>query len=160
MVDAGSTTAAFARALAERGLRATVVTNGLTVALAAGEGTALRVLVAPGDLYPAERALYGPETSAFLHRFSADVAVIGASGLTAEGPSDAESRAAWVKRAMLERAPRRMLLLDSGKFGRAYLERVAAPTGLTDLVTDALPPPALGAALGRAGVRVHVASAV
>ncbi|WP_426955523.1 DeoR/GlpR family DNA-binding transcription regulator [Muricoccus radiodurans] len=158
MVDAGSTTTAFARALAARGTRATLLTNGLTVALAAGEGPGLRVLMAPGDLYPAERALYGPETDAFLRRFSADLAVIGASGLTAEGPSDAESRAAWVKRAMIARAPRRMLLLTAEKFGHAYLERVAELVSLTDLVTDSPPPPTLAAALGRAGVQIHVAT--
>ena len=88
------------------------------------------------------------------------VALIGASGLLPEGPTDAESRAAWVKRAMLDRAPRRMLLLDSGKFGRGYLEHVADLSALTDLVTDAPPPPPLAAALARAGVTVHVAKDV
>jgi DeoR/GlpR family transcriptional regulator of sugar metabolism len=160
MVDAGSTTARFADALAARGTAATLLTNSLPVVAAAGQAIALRVLVAPGEFYAVERALYGAETDAFLRRFSADVALIGASGLTVEGPSDAESRAAWVKRAMLERAARRILLLDSGKFGKAYLERVAELSALTDLVTDAAPPPALAAALGRAGVRVHVAQDV
>ncbi|SHJ06140.1 transcriptional regulator, DeoR family [Roseomonas rosea] len=160
MVDAGSTTARFAQALAARGTAATLITNSLPVVSAAGETDQLRVLVAPGEFYATERALYGAETDAFLRRFSADVAVIGASGLTLEGPTDAESRAAWVKRAMLDRAPRRMLLLDSGKFGRGYLERVAELAVLTDLVTDAPPPPALAAALDRAGVQVHVAGDV
>ena len=160
MVDAGSTTARFAQALAARGTAATIITNSIPVLAAAGESQALRLLVAPGEFYAVERALYGPETDAFLRRFSADVAVIGASGLTPEGPSDAESRAAWVKRAMLGRAPRRMLLLDSGKFGHGYLERVTELPGLTDLVTDAAPPPALAAALARAGVEVHVAEDV
>lgn len=160
MVDAGSTTARFAQAMAARGERATLITNSLPVVSAAGEAEGLRLLVAPGEFYAAERALYGAETDAFLRRFSADVALIGASGLTLEGPTDAESRAAWVKRAMLDRAPRRMLLLDSGKFGLGYLERVAELSALTDLVTDAPPPAALAAALERAGVRVHVAEDV
>lgn len=160
MVDAGSTTARFAQAMAARGERATLITNSLPVVSAAGEAEGLRLLVAPGEFYAAERALYGAETDAFLRRFSADVALIGASGLTLEGPTDAESRAAWVKRAMLDRAPRRMLLLDSGKFGLGYLERVADLSALTDLVTDAPPPAALAAALERAGVRVHVAEDV
>ena len=160
MVDAGSTTARFAQALAGRGVAATVITNSLPVVSAVGDSEPLRMLVAPGEFYAVERALYGAETDAFLRRFSADIALIGASGLTAEGPTDAESRAAWVKRAMLDRAPRRILLLDSGKFGHLYLERVADLSVLTDLVTDAPPPPPLAAALARAGVRVHVASDV
>ncbi|HEY8610404.1 MAG TPA: DeoR/GlpR family DNA-binding transcription regulator [Roseomonas sp.] len=160
MVDAGSTTARFAQALASRGVAATLITNSLPVVSAAGEAEPLRVLVAPGEFYATERALYGAETDAFLRRFSADIALIGASGLTVEGPTDAESRAAWVKRAMLDRTPRRMLLLDSGKFGLGYLERVAELSALTDLVTDAPPPPPLATALERAGVVVHVAKDV
>jgi DeoR/GlpR family transcriptional regulator of sugar metabolism len=160
MVDAGSTTARFVSALALRGVPATLLTNSLPAVSIAGEAPSLRVLVAPGEFYAVERALYGAETQAFLRRFSADVALIGASGLTVEGLTDAESRAAWVKRAMLERAPRRMLLLDSGKFGRGYLERVAELSALTDLVTDAAPPPPLAVALERAGVAVHIAKDV
>ncbi|MCQ4159569.1 DeoR/GlpR family DNA-binding transcription regulator [Roseomonas sp. GC11] len=160
MLDAGSTTTQFARALAARGLRATLLTNSLDAALAAGACEALRVLVAPGELSAVERGLYGPETAAFLRRFTVDMAVIGASGLTEEGPSEAESRAAWVKRAMLERAPRRVLLVDSSKFGRPFLEQVCPPEQVTDLVTEAHPPVPLAAALGRGGLRLTVATEV
>lgn len=158
MADAGSTTTQFARALAARNIRATLLTNSLDAALAAGANPALRVLVAPGELSLAERGLYGPETAAFLRRFHVDLAFIGASGLTEEGPCEAESRAAWVKRAMLERAARRLLLVDSQKFGRAFLECVCPAQGLNDLVTDAPPPLPLAAALDRAGVQTVIAA--
>jgi DeoR family glycerol-3-phosphate regulon repressor len=55
-----------------------------------------------------------------------------------------------VKRAMLARAPRRMLLADSGKFGRGLLDCVCPLEEVTDLVTDAPPPTGLAAALLRA----------
>ncbi|EHM02766.1 transcriptional regulator, DeoR family [Acetobacteraceae bacterium AT-5844] len=158
MLDAGSTTTHFARALAARGVRATLLTNSLDAALAAGASDALRVLVAPGELSAVERGLYGPETAAFLRRFHVDMAVIGASGLTEEGPCEAESRAAWVKRAMLERAPRRLLLVDSSKFGRAFLEQVCPAEQITDLVTEASPPPKLAAALSRHGLQLTIAT--
>lgn len=153
MLDAGSTTTQFARALAARGIAATVLTNSLDAAgeLAAAKVAGLRVMLCPGDVSAAERGVYGPEAEAFLRRFNADLAVIGASGLTEEGPSEAISRAAWVKRAMLARAPRRMLLADSGKFGRGLLECVCPLADLTDLVTEAPPSPGLAAALQRAG---------
>jgi len=157
MVDAGSTTAHFARALATRDPRGTVLTNSLAVAEALGAAPGMRALLCPGEFYPAERAVYGPEATSFLDRFNADIALIGASGLTAEGPSDVESRASWVKRAMLERATRRVLLVDAGKFGKAHLERICGLGALTDLVSDTPPPPDLAAALDRAGVRVTVA---
>jgi len=158
MLDAGSTTTHFARALAARGTRATLLTNSLDAALAAGDSEALRVLVAPGELSAVERGLYGPETASFLRRFHVDMAVIGASGLTEEGPCEAESRAAWVKRAMLERAPRRLLLVDSSKFGRVFLEQVCPAELITDLVTDASPPVPMAAALGRHGLRLTIAT--
>lgn len=158
MVDAGSTTAHFARALAARQPEGTVLTNSLGVAEVLGTATpGMRAILCPGDFYAVERAVYGPETQGFLERFNADIALIGASGLTVAGPSDVESRASWVKRAMLGQAARRVLLVDGGKFGKAHLERVCALATLTDLVTDAPPPAELAAALDRAGVRVTIA---
>lgn len=159
MLDAGSTTSHFARALAARGIAATVLTNNLNAAadLAAAAQGGLRVVLCPGEVSAAERGVYGSETEAFLRRFNADLAVIGASGLTEEGPCEAISRAAWVKRAMLARAPRRMLLADSGKFGRGLLECVCPLAELTELVTEAAPPQGLAMALGRAGTRVVLA---
>lgn len=160
MVDAGSTTAHFARALAARAIPVTVLTNSHAVAAELGGKPGVRVVACPGDFDAAERAAYGAETDAFLRRFNADTAVIGATGLSLEGPTDAESRASWVKRAMIDRAARRMLLADSGKFGRTSIERICGWDGLTDLVTDAAPPADLDAALRRAGVRLAVARGV
>lgn len=159
MLDAGSTTTQVARALAARAIPATVLTNSLNAAaeLAAASDSGLRVVLCPGDVSAAERGVYGSETEAFLRRFNADLAMIGASGLTEEGPCEVISRAAWVKRAMLARAGRRVLVADSGKFGRGLLECVCPLAELTDLVTDAAPPPGLAAALGRAGTVVTLA---
>ncbi len=158
MLDAGSTTTQFARALAARGIAATVLTNSLGAVVELGKSAALRVLLCPGEVSAGERGVYGSETEAFLGRFNADLVVIGASGLTEEGPCEAVSRAAWVKRAMLARAPRRVLLADSGKFGRGLLERVCPLGELTELVTEAAPPAPLAAALARAGTRVTLAA--
>lgn len=159
MLDAGSTTGALARALAARDIAATVLTNSLPAAqaLAAAPGGTVRVILCPGDVSAGEQGVYGPEAASFLGRFHADLAFIGASGLTEEGPSDVETRAAWVKRAMLGRAARRLLLADAEKFGRAVFERVCPLAELTDLVTDAPPAGTLAEALAGAAVAVTVA---
>ena len=161
MLDAGSTTGHLARALAARGGAATVLTNSLRAAqdLAAAPGGRLRVIICPGDVSAGEQGVYGPEAAAFLDRFNADIALIGATGLTAEGPCDANTLAVWVKRAMLARASRRVLLADAEKFDRGALERVCPLSGLTDLVTDRPPDGALAQALAEAGVAVTVAAA-
>jgi DeoR/GlpR family transcriptional regulator of sugar metabolism len=156
MVDSGSTTAQFARALAGLAHGVTVITNSLDVA---GElsGGAARVVLCPGDLSGRERGVYGPETIAFLSRFHADIAFIGASGLTAEGPTEVESRASWVKRTMLDRARRRVLLVDGAKFEAPHLEVVCPLARLTDVVTDRAPAGLLARALAAAGTQLTVA---
>jgi DeoR/GlpR family transcriptional regulator of sugar metabolism len=156
MVDSGSTTAQFARALAAMDYAVTVITNSLGVA---GElaGSAARVVLCPGDLSGGERGVYGPETTAFLSRFHADIAFIGASGITEEGPTEVESRASWVKRTMLDRARRRVLLVDAAKFGEAHLEVVCPLDRLTDLVADRAPDGILGRALAEAGTQLTLA---
>jgi DeoR/GlpR family transcriptional regulator of sugar metabolism len=156
MVDSGSTTAQFARGLAATGSAVTVITNSLGVASELA-GSAARVILCPGDLSGSERGVYGAETTAFLNRFHADIAVIGASGVTAEGPTEVESRASWVKRTMLDRARRRVLLVDATKFGQAHLEVVCPLHRITDLISDRAPTGALERALAAAGARLSLA---
>ena len=156
MVDAGSTVTHFAQQLAVEGTEATVITNSLGVATALGAAERVRVILAPGHYVGREHAVYGPETAQFLKGFHANRAIIGASGLTLEGATEAHSAAAWVKRAMLERAERRSLLVDRGKFAQRFLEVVCPLEGLDDLVSDAKPPKALAQALARAGVAVRL----
>lgn len=159
MIDSGSTTTQFARALAAQGSAITVITNSFGVATALVDVAAIRVVLCPGDFSARERGVYGPETIAFLERFYADLAVIGASGLVAEGPTDVESKACWVKRTMIARAPRRALLVDASKFGRRHLELVCPIRELTDLVTDRAPAAGIGKALRAAGTAIHLADA-
>jgi DeoR/GlpR family transcriptional regulator of sugar metabolism len=102
--------------------------------------------------------VYGPETVDFLGRFYADFAFIGASGLAADGPTDVETQACWVKRSMLARAERRVLLADSSKFDRKHLEVVCSWAELSDLVTDRMPEGELERRVAAGKVSLHVAS--
>jgi DeoR/GlpR family transcriptional regulator of sugar metabolism len=157
MIDSGSTTTQFARALAARAVELTVITNSFGVATALVDMASIRVVICPGDFSARERGVYGPETIAFLGRFYADVVFIGASGLVPAGPTDVESKACWVKRTMLARAPRRTLLVDASKFGRRHFELVCPIAELTDLVTDRAPGPRLAEALQTAKTALHLA---
>ena len=157
MIDSGSTTVHFAQQLAAAAPRITVLTNSLGVALALGPLTETRVVLCPGDYHVHEGGVFGLETTAFLQRFRATKAIIGASGLTAEGPVELDSTAAWVKRAMIERAARRYLLIDESKLDTPSIETVCPLDRIDAVVTSAVPPAALGDALDRAGVEVHVA---
>ncbi len=157
MIDSGSTTVHFAQRLALAAPRVTVLTNCLGVALALGPSAEPRVVLCPGDYRVQEGGVFGPETAAFLQRFRATKAIIGASGLTGEGPVERDSAATWVKRTMIERAARRFLLLDESKFGVRSVETVCPLDQIDDLVTSAVPPAALRDALDAAGIEVHMA---
>nr|WP_279306592.1 DeoR/GlpR family DNA-binding transcription regulator [Microvirga solisilvae] len=157
MIDSGSTTARFAQILAERAERITVITNCFAVASALVSQNSVRVLFCPGDFSARERGVYGSETNAFLRRFNADIAFIGASGLTLEGPNDVETQACWVKRTMIERAERSVLLLDSAKFNRRHLELVCSMAELSDIITDHVPDGALVDRIAASNVALHVA---
>jgi DeoR family transcriptional regulator, glycerol-3-phosphate regulon repressor len=159
MVDAGSTTLHFARHLASSTRALTVITNSLPVATTFALNAAIRVILCPGDYNALEDGVFGPHTIDFIRRFNANHAVIGASGLDRLGATDALTEAVGVKQAMLERAQRKMLLVDAGKFEAAFLERVCPLADLTDIVADRAPPDALAEAIRAAGVKLHVAPA-
>lgn len=158
MIDSGSTTARFAHVLAEGAERITVITNCFAVASALVPRGSIRVIFCPGDFSAHERGVYGSETCAFLQRFNADLAFIGASGLTLEGPNDVETQACWVKRTMLGRAERGVLLLDSAKFNRRHLELVCPMSTLSDIVTDRAPDGPLADGIAANNLSLHLAT--
>lgn len=164
MIDAGSTVASVAEALARSVRRSgeielTVITNALQNVSILAENPSIRVIVAPGLYDDHEAALFGPLTLEFIAQFRADAVIFGAGGMTAGGIMDAHSDSAAVKRAMLRQANQGILVIDSGKFDYAQFETVCPLSRIDDLVTDGAPPPELAAALEEAGVAVHVATA-
>jgi DeoR/GlpR family transcriptional regulator of sugar metabolism len=154
MIDAGSTVLYFARRLAAEAEDVAVITNCFAVAKALAGNPGITVLACPGRYDPHEGSVGGPDTIAFLGRFNADYCVISASGITAEGPNDAHSNSAAIKRAMLARCQHRILLTDHMKFDKPNLELVCPLSDINLVVADMTPPPPLKAALGRAGVEL------
>lgn len=158
MIDGGSTTIHFARQLAVQGRQVTVLTNSLGVAAALGQDPSSKVVLCPGDYHPYEGIVTGPETIGFIERFFVDKAFIGASGLTAIGPTEVYSSAVWVKRRMLQQAARSYLLLDSSKFNVLRHELICPLLEIDEIITDRRPSGALRSALAKAEVAIKVAS--
>jgi DeoR family glycerol-3-phosphate regulon repressor len=156
-LDGGSTTRAVARHLAQLRRDLTIITNSLGVAIAAGANPTFRVLLCPGRYHAGEGSVFGEDTTEYLARFHAHVALIGASGLTGEGPSEAVPGAAAVKRAMLRRAAATVLVLDHSKFERTSVETVCDFSALGTIVTDTPLPELLARAVAEGGTRVVVA---
>lgn len=157
MIDSGATTAHFVRRLAVERQRLTVITNGTGLAAALAANASFRVLLCPGDYNASESGTYGPEVGAFLERYRADRAFVGAGGMTLEGPNDVSAELCWVKRAMIERARETTLLIDHSKFDRFGLLRICAPEDLRRVVSDASLPAELAQALRHKGVEVVIA---
>lgn len=161
LVNAGTTTLAFARALREhRDL--TVATNSLRL---------------PGEIHPAAlRSLYlfggpvwfnsqatvGPLRVAGAggeRSIRADVAVIGVGAIDpTDGYSTSQINEAETMGAMMDRAARVIVLADHTKFDRCLFAQVAPLERADVLVTDAEPDAPLREALEAAEVEIIVAS--
>ncbi|QND56849.1 DeoR/GlpR family DNA-binding transcription regulator [Mesorhizobium huakuii] len=159
MIDGGSTTYEVARSLSQLKRELTIITNSIGVASVTGANPTFRVILCPGTYDSREASVVGEDTVEFVRRYNADIAIIGASSLSADGPSDMISGAAAVKRAMISRALSTALVVTNDKFGRNSLERVCPLGELSDIVTDREPQPALRAIIEAAGTELHVFNA-
>lgn len=154
-VDVGTTTYLMAKHLRDVP-HIKVFTNSLRVS-AALDGAGPEVYVAGGRVRTDEMSVWGPTAIAQFEKLWFDVAVIGASGVTADGFFDYSFEDADMKRVYLRRAGVRILLCDAAKFQRMSLVQVGALTDINILVTDAEPPPRIAAALAAARVDVRIA---
>lgn len=154
------TTVAEVAANLPRGLRSTltVVTNSLPV-IEQASGWDAPHLVALGGLYlPEYHAFVGPQTAAALQQLTADVAIVGCDGLSADGGlTTPHQLVAEVGRVMVAQARRVVAVADSSKVGRRGFTPIAPTSAVDVLVTDGGADPAEVDALRAAGVNVIVA---
>lgn len=155
LVDTGTTTLLFARALAERrGL--TVITNCLRIAQTLGESEN-RVFLIGGEYEADAQEAVGTFALDQIARFNAGHAVITAGALDADGVMDFSLAEADVARAMIAQAGTVTVLADAGKLGRRALFKVMPLAGIDRLILDAPPPADLALALKEAGVALYIA---
>jgi DeoR/GlpR family transcriptional regulator of sugar metabolism len=159
MIDSGSTVLHFARRIAADLKDLTVITHSFSVAMALGGNPSFTVISCPGTYDPHEGNVTGAETADFLERHNVNWAIVGASGITSDGPNEARPGGAAIKRAMLSRAEQNMLLIDHSKFDRMNLEVICPLRQIGHIITDLLPAGGLKKALASAGTEVSVARA-
>ena len=156
ILGSGSTVVHVAHEVAARMRDLTVVTHSFGVASALAANPSIKILLLPGEYFAAEGTTLGGHTVAFLQNMHADVTVLGASGLTEEGPNDASSESAAVYTAMVARSARTIITADHSKFNRVFTARYAAWRQVGMLVTDAAPEGELRWGVEQEGVRVVV----
>ena len=74
----------------------------------------------------------------------------------AEGSSDFNSAAEWIKRTMFKQAADSILVVDSSKFEQKAFEHICPLDKLDHLVIDRAPPAKLAKALPQNNVAVHL----
>jgi len=156
MLGGGSTTLHVARLLATTLARGTVVTHAFAHAAVLGANPGIRVLMAPGRYEPREGMVVGSDTLEHITRFHAEVAIVGASGITASGAADVDDEAAAVYRVMRLAATRTLIVADHTKFGRAAFAIHAELAEIRRIVTDRQPGGELARLLAQAGAEITV----
>jgi DeoR/GlpR family transcriptional regulator of sugar metabolism len=71
-----------------------------------------------------------------LHSISADVAIMGIRGITAEGLSDSSTLVVESIRAMIKSAQRVVIVADHTKFGRKAMVHVADLDEIDQIISD------------------------
>ena len=147
-----------ARALVER-RDLVVITNNLNVVGILSGTPGKELILAGGIVRQTDGAIVGDEAVAFIRRFKADFAVIGASALDEDGAiMDYDLREVAVSRAIVENARRTILVCDRLKFERSAPIRICSAADIHAFVTDAAPPPAFVEVCARAGVAIEIAA--
>lgn len=147
LLGGGATMLQFARALRGIDRRLTVITPAWAIALELSSNPLIEIVLLPGTLEAQERIVCGPETIRALERYRAPVVLMGASGVSGEGVSEAMLGAGEVYAAMLRSAERSFILADHGKFDKRALVLLTPWHDAMTLVTDREPEGALLAAI-------------
>ncbi len=158
-LDSSTTAYQVARALLDRGVRATVITNSLPVMelVATQPGTAVDLVGVGGMLRPLTRSFVGPFAVHTVLGHIADRLYFSVKGVTPDGAlTDPDSLEAEVKRAMIAHAEHPILLVDESKLathGRSVMGRLA---DVSSVLAHGISDERL-AALRAAGARVELA---
>jgi DeoR family glycerol-3-phosphate regulon repressor len=157
ILNIGTTTEAVAKALLQhQGLR--VITNNLNVAAILSGNSSCEVIVTGGVVRPRDRGIVGEATVDFIRQFKVDLAVIGISGIEADGTlRDYDYREVKVAQAIIDHAREVWLAADHSKFGRPAMVELARLSQINRLFTDAPPAPPFDSLLEAAGIRCTIA---
>lgn len=154
IIGGGATTTHVARRLAADKRDLKVFTDSFAVATVLAANPTDDIVICPGKYNGLEGCVFGPETIDYLGRVYANRAIIGATGLTVDGPNEANMDVAANYRAMAQRAPEVMVVSDHSKFDRPAISVYARWSNIHRLVTDVSPQGALREALKLAGVEI------
>jgi DeoR/GlpR family transcriptional regulator of sugar metabolism len=155
-VGIGTTTEQFAQFLPGR-RDLTVITGSVPIASLLGTRSP-RVVILGGTVRRDELSCIGPVAAATVRRYHADVAVLGAAGLTVRhGVTELNDDEAEIQRLMVEHSDTLVIIADGTKLGFTAPVQVTEAERIDTLVTDEGAPPEEVSALQAVGVHVSIA---
>lgn len=111
-----------------------------------------------GMLRNISHTFVGPISEQFFGELHAETVFLSASGITLEqGFTDPNMLQGQMKQAMAKAARKKIMLLDSNKFGNVSLRTTFQLTDIDVLVTDAGAPKDMISSLQDSGIEVHIA---
>jgi DeoR family glycerol-3-phosphate regulon repressor len=116
------------------------------------------VIVAGGVVRSRDRGIVGETAVDFMRQFKVDIAVIGISGIEADGSlRDFDYREVKVAQTVIAQSRQVWLAADHSKFNRPAMVQLATLAQIDRLITDAVPPEPFPALLQDAGVVCDIA---
>lgn len=157
MITNGSTCSLIARYLF--GLKdVKVVTNSTLLLPYARANSSLAVTVVGGEFRPQEEALVGPAAVAQIEDYHVPITFFGTDGITIEhGLTTGLIENAEIVRRMCAQATKRVLVVDSSKFGNRGFVRIMPISDIDTIITDAGVPQESVKRLQGLGVKVVIA---
>ena len=134
--DSSSTVFETVRAAAARNLALTVITISLDIAQYASGVSNWRVIVPGGTVRKGTQLIAGEQAISFFSELHVDLLLVGCMAVWPGGASDASVEIAYVKRAMIASARRKILLADSSKLADPGLCRFSRLSDIDELITD------------------------
>ncbi len=134
LLDGGSTVIVAAQQITARPIQ--VVTNSLSIAQHFKDDESAELILAGGTLYPRSEVTTGPLCRGTLLELHADLVFMSLAGIFGEEAFNINMAMASVEQAMMRQATRSVLLMDSSKFGRRSLARVASLAEFDEIITD------------------------
>lgn len=118
----------------------TIITNGLNTALKISQTTKFKVYIPDGFINSNSNSIIGDFTGNAISHLNCDLVILSTAGFDIEtGFTEATIEASKIKRTMIKRSTKRILLIDSSKFGKKYLSNTCGIQDIDILITDKKP---------------------
>ena len=136
----------------------TVVTNSLPLAQQLVDAEDLKLILLGGEYHPPYNAFIGHICESALARLRVNLLICSASAVDGTAALIQDPQVVRVKQAMAAAAARRVLLIDSSKFGKVALHMFADLTEFDVVLADDALPEETARVLAAAGVNLKIVS--